>query len=241
MARRVNTSPGGPGERSLGDVIAELKRKGTRKQVDELGRYGIVAHEPFGVTMADLKGIAKSIGTDRGLAQELWDTGRYEARLLAAFVDDPDKVTAKQMDAWARDFDNWAIVDTVCFHLFDRTRHAWKAVPRWAKARMECKKRAAFALLWGLTVHDKESGSAPFIDGLALIEPAATDERVYVKKAVNMALRAIGKRSLELNRAAIETATRLAASDDATARWVGSHALRELRGKAVQGRLERGG
>jgi 3-methyladenine DNA glycosylase AlkD len=141
------------------------------------------------------------------------------------------------MDRWCRDFDNWGICDTVCFALFDRTPHAWSKVTRWSTKREEFSKRGAFALLWALSVHDKTAGDEPFIEGLALIERAATDERHYVKKAVNMALRAIGKRNAALHKAAVTTARRLAASADATAQWIGKDALRELSSASVTRRL----
>jgi len=219
------------------EAIQWLEKRGTKKQIRELDRYGIAAAKPFGVTVGDLKKYAKQIGPDHELAQQLWATGRYEARILASMIDDPAKVTVAQMNAWAADFDNWAIVDTACFHLFDRTKHAWKKVSQWAKAKPEFTKRTAFALLWSLSVHDKDAPNRSFLDGLKLIEAAADDERNFVKKAVNMALRAIGKRNAALNAAAIKTAERLAKSEDAAARWVGSHALPELKSPAVRKRL----
>ncbi|MEM8713883.1 MAG: DNA alkylation repair protein, partial [Planctomycetota bacterium] len=179
--------------------------------------------------------------TDHDLALALWDTGRYEARMLASMIDDPAQVTAAQMNAWARDFDNWALVDTVCFHLFDRTKHAWKKIPQWAKAKPEFTKRTAFALIWSLSAHDKEASDAAFIECLPLIEKAAVDERKFVKKAVNMALRAVGKRNAALNSAAVSTAKRLAESEDAVSRWVGSHAVRELTSPVVRKRISGGG
>ena len=222
---------------TLAEAIRWLEARGTEKQIEELDRYGITATKPFGVAVGQLKKYAKEIGKDHELARRLWSTGRYEARMLACMVDDPEAVTAAQMNAWAADFDNWAIVDTVCFHLFDRTRHAWRRVPQWAKAKPEFKKRAAFALLWSLSVHDREADDRAFLDALPWIEEAAHDERDYVKKAVDMALRAIGKRNAALNAAAVRTAERLAESKDATPRWVGRHALRELKSAAVRKRL----
>ena len=142
------------------------------------------------------------------------------------------------MDRWCKDFDNWAICDTICFNLFDRTPHAWAKVTQWSSKRDEFEKRTAFALLWSLTVHDRSAGNEQFVQGLALIERAAGDERNFVKKAVNMALRAIGKRNRALNAAAVAVARRLAASDDATARWVGKDALRELTSPSVAKRLK---
>jgi 3-methyladenine DNA glycosylase AlkD len=202
-----------------------------------MARFAIVADKVFGVTVADLRLLGKRLGGDHELAAALWETGWYEARMLVAFVGEPERVTPAQMDGWAKDFDNWAICDGICFHLFDRTPHAWRKVKEWSRRREEFVKRGAFAILWGLTVHDKQSSDQPFAKSLALIERAATDERHFVKKAVNMALRAIGKRSPGLHPAAVGTAKRLAASTDAAARWVGKDALRELNSPAVVKRL----
>ena len=205
-----------------------LERNGSKAGRDGMARFNIPSDKAFGVPMNRIQALAKELGRDHALAQALWETDRYEARLLAAFVDDPAKVTGAQMDRWCRDFDNWGVVDTLCFALFDRTADAWSRVPKWAKLKDEFQKRAAFALLWGLTVHDKTSGDAPFLKALPLVEAAADDERHFVKKAVNMALRAVGKRSPALNKAAIAVARRLADSPDPVPRWVGKDALREL-------------
>ncbi len=238
--KKTSRAATGNGEKTyaLGEVLAWLERQGKNKNIVGLERNGIAANNPFGVTVGELKGFAKRIGKDHALAQELWATGRYEAQLLAAFVDDAEKVTQRQMNAWAADFDNWAVVDTVCFHLFDRAAPAWKVVPNWAKARKEFKKRAAFAMVWALSVHDKLAVDKPFLDALCLIEVAAADERNFVKKAVDMALRAIGKRNKALNTAATETALRLSSVEDTTARWVGKHALKELTSAGVLKRLK---
>ena len=210
-------------------ALAALRRKSTRHDFDNLARFGIAATRPFGVSMANLKVLAKGLGRDHALAAALWDSGRYEAQLLATLVDDPARVTPAQMEAWCRDFDNWGIVDTACFALFDRTPHAWSKVSQWSKRRGEFQKRAAFALLWGLTVHDKAAEDAKFVEGLGLIEKAATDERHFVKKAVSMALRATGKRNARLRVAAIELSRRLAASPHPTPSWIGKDALRDLK------------
>ena len=202
-----------------------------------MARYAIPSDNAFGVSVGTLRKEAKRIGRNHGLAEGLWKTGHYEARMLATMIDEPEKVTPAQMDRWCRDFDNWAIVDTACFHLFDKTADAWQMVERWAKLKDEFQKRAAFALIWGLTVHDKRSGDEPFLKGLKLIERAATDERNFVRKAVNMALRATGKRNVALHAAAVATAQRLAVSTDPTARWNGKDALRELNGPIVARRL----
>ena len=209
-------------------ALAALEGKATKRDFDNLARFGIVASKPIGVSMSNMRAIAKDLGRDHDLAFALWKTGIYEARMLATLVDDPERVTAAQLEAWCRDFDNWAIVDTACFALFDRTPHAWAKVEQWSTRRGEFQRRAAFALLWSLTVHDKAAEDAKFLEGLELIEQGATDERHFVKKAVNRALRAIGKRKPKLKAAAAAVARRLAASEDATARWVGKDALREL-------------
>jgi 3-methyladenine DNA glycosylase AlkD len=214
-----------------------LKRRGTKARRDGMARYAIPSEKAFGVAMKDVQALAKQLGRNHELAGALWETGWYEARLLAAYVDEPARITPEQMDRWGGDFDNWAICDTVCFALFDRTPHAWRKVEQWAPSKEEFVKRAAFALLWGLTVHDKAAGDAPFTQGLRFIERAATDERNFVKKAVNMALRAVGKRNAALNTAAIAVAQRLAASPNDAARWVGKDALRELTSPAVSRRL----
>ncbi len=219
-------------------IVASLKRLGAKRTRDEMGpRYGIHTDKAFGVPVGKIQQLAKRLGRNHELAAALWDTGWYEARMLAGFIDEPERVTAAQMDRWCRDFDNWGIVDTVCFHLFDRTPHAWRKVEQWARRREEFVKRTAFALLWSLTVHDKQAGDEPFLKGLVLVERAATDERHFVKKAVNMALRAIGKRNSVLHAAAVATAKRLSASPNAAARWVGKDALRELTSASVARRL----
>jgi len=213
-------------------TLNELKRHATKTVRDGMARYGLPNEHAFGVSVGDIQRVAKGIGKDHALAQALWKSGWYEARMLAGYVDDPAKVTAAQMDRWCRDFDNWGICDTLCFVLFDKTKHAWGRVDAWARRRDEYVKRAAFALLWGLTVHDKEADDSRFLKGLKLIDRAATDERHYVKKAVDMALRAIGKRNAALHAAAIAEAKRLAASSSDPARWIGGHALRELVSRA---------
>jgi len=203
-------------------ALAWLERHGSKKGREGMRRYAIVADSAFGVSMKDMQALAKTLGRDQALAEALWATGQYEARMTACYVGEPDKITAARMEAWCRAFDNWAIADTACFALFDRTPHAC--------SRDEFVKRAGFALLWGLTVHDKEAPDARYLEGLEFIESQAVDERHWVKKAVNMALRATGKRNRALNAAAIKVAKRLAASTDPGPRWIGKDALRELEG-----------
>jgi 3-methyladenine DNA glycosylase AlkD len=212
-------------------VVDALRRQSSKAQRDALARYGIVAPSALGVSVGALKKIAKTLGREQALAEALWATEIYEARMLAAFVGEPDGVTPALMDRWCKDFDNWAVCDQVCFHLFDRTPHAWSKVENWSKRKPEFEKRAAFALLWGLTVHDKQADDATFIQALQWIEVAASDDRHFVKKAVNMALRATGKRNTKLRAAAVQTAKRLASSSRESERWIGRDALRQLGGQ----------
>jgi 3-methyladenine DNA glycosylase AlkD len=219
------------------EVLAWLEAKSTARDKANLARFGITATKAFGVSMAHIHVLAKQLGRDHDLAAKLWATGWYEARLLTAFVDEPAKVTAAQMDRWCRDFDNWGIVDTLCFHLFDRTPHAWAKVKKWSTARDEYARRTAFALLASLAGHDREATDARFIASLPLIERAATDDRNFVKKGVSWALRMIGRRNVALNKAAVKLSRKLAASDEAAARWIGKGALRELTSPKVVARL----
>jgi 3-methyladenine DNA glycosylase AlkD len=210
------------------EALGWLRRHATKRTRDGMARFGIPSANALGVTVADIRRYAKTIGKDHALADALWKTGVYEARFLAAFVDDPAAVTPAQMERWAADFDSWAVTDTVCFALFDRAAGAWKKVRAWAGARPEFKKRAAFALLWSLSVHDKQAADGLFLGCLPLVEAGAVDERDYVKKGVDMALRALGKRNPALRRAAVELARRLCESNRGAQAWVGRSTLREL-------------
>lgn len=216
-----------------------LKRHSTKVTREGMARYAIPSERAFGVSMSNIQLLAKRLGRSHELAAALWKTGWYEVRMLASYVDEPTRVTSKQMDDWCNDFDSWAICDTVCFALFDRTPHAWSKVEQWSSRGEEFVYRAAFALLWGLSVHDKDTEDSQFAKALLLVERAANDERNFVKKSVNMALRSIGKRNLTLNRAAVTVAQRLAASSDTVACWNGRNAFKELTSQAVASRLAR--
>jgi len=220
-------------------VVAELRRLGSKRHRAGMARFAIPSDRAFGVPMNRVHALAKRLGRSHELAQALWETGWYEARLLAAFVDEPARVTPLQMDRWCRDFDNWAVCDTVCFHLFDRTPHAFSKVARWAKRKGEFQRRAAFALLASVGAHDKKTGDEPFARCLPLIERGASDERNFVKKGVSWALRVVGRRSPALHRASVALAKRLAASGEPASRWVGKDALRDLSRPAVVARLKR--
>jgi len=218
-------------------VLAELERMSSARDRDNLARFGITAGKAFGVSMAKIHVLARGLGRDHALAAALWKTGWYEARLLTSFVDEPARVSAAQMDRWCRDFDNWGICDTLCFHLFDRTPHAWSRVDKWHDHRDEFVKRAAFALLASLALHDKASSDQPFVERLVLIERAAPDNRNFVKKGVSWALRLIGRRNQALNAHALTLARQLSSSPEAAARWIGRGAVKELTSPLVARRL----
>jgi 3-methyladenine DNA glycosylase AlkD len=222
----------------LQKVVAWLKRTGTARVRDGMARYAIPSHNALGVAVGALRKYSVGLGRDHDLAVALWDTGWYEARMLAAFIDEPALVTVRQMDRWCRQFDSWAICDHLCFHLFDRTPHAWRRIEPWSRHEQEFSKRAAFALLWGLSVHDKAAPDDAFLSALPLIERAAHDDRNFVKKAVDMALRAIGKRNGVLHTAALASARRLSEERTPSARWVGKSAVRELTSAAMARRRE---
>ena len=231
MAAKKKTAPKKSVAKAAPDVksvVAELKRSGSAAyKADMAKRYGIVTKaEVYGVPVAKLRTLAKRIGYHHALAEQLWSTGIHDARMLATMVDDPADVTPAQMDRWVKDMDDWGIVDTACFHYWDRVPFAFDKIEKWSKAKDEFVKRAAFALLASCALH-KQGTDAQFLRGLELIEREANDPRNFVKKANNWALRAIGgKASSKLRSAARELAEQLASSDDATERWNGKDAMR---------------
>ena len=237
MPARTTKKPKKSIEDEVQSALSSLEEMSTDRDRENLVRFGINAKKAFGVSMANIKVLAKRLGRNHELAAALWKTGWYEARMLTSFVDEPDRVTPAQMDRWCRDFDNWGICDTLCFVLFDKTPHAWAKVAEWHDNRGEFVKRAAFALIASLALHDKKSGDKPFIESLRFIERAATDERNFVKKGVSWALRAVGRRNATLNAAAVKVARRLADSSEAPARWVGKDALRELTNQKVVSKI----
>lgn len=220
-------------------MLLWLKRKGTQRNVQGMARYGIKAKRAFGVPMRTLLSLKRQLGRDQALSLALWKSGWYEARLLAALVGDPHRVTRRQMEAWAAGFENWGDCDTVCFHLFDRTPFAWQKARQWARSPREFVKRGGYVLMACLALHDKTAPDRRFLVLLPLIEKGARDERNFVAKGVNWALRAIGRRSVGLHAAALTLAGRLARSADAAPRWVGKDALRELTSPKVRARLRR--
>jgi 3-methyladenine DNA glycosylase AlkD len=229
-----------PPKADVDSVLAWLKRHSSAATREGMARYGLPSEHALGVSVADIRRLGKLLGRDHDLALALWDTGVYEARMLTSFVDEPSCVTPAQMDRWCRDFDSWGICDTLCFHLFDKTPHAWQKVAKWSGRREEFVKRAAFALLASLSCHDKAAPDKLFRDSFGLIERAATDDRNFVKKAVSWALRCIGKRNAALHSAAMKLAQRLADSPHPAARWIGKDALRDLATPATRRRMQRG-
>jgi 3-methyladenine DNA glycosylase AlkD len=226
-------------DKRIAAALTWLRKHSSKAVRDGMSRYAIPNDDALGVRMADIQKLGKQLGHDHALALGLWKTGIYEARMLCAFVDEADKVTPAQMDAWARDFGNWAVCDTLTFVLWVRTPHAFAKVRKWATHRDEYVKRGAFALLAGIALKDKEATDAQLLRSLALIEKASTDERNFVKKGVNWALRGIGGRNLALNEAAVALARKLAASSEPAPRWIGKDALRQLASAPVQRRLKK--
>ena len=220
-------------------VIAQLRQLALpRLRAEMESRYGIPSKKAFGVAMNRMQRVAKECGRDHALAAALWKSGWYEARMVACMIDDPAQVTPVQMDRWCRDFDSWAICDTVCFKLFDRSPHALAKVEQWARGKDQGEfiQRGAFALLACVALHDRELDDKPFLRLLPLVEKAAGDERNFVKKGLLWALRGVGGRSPALHAAVIELAGRLAESESPAARWVGRNAIRELTKSAARSR-----
>jgi 3-methyladenine DNA glycosylase AlkD len=221
----------------IDDIIIRLKSLSNPKSVEGMVRYGINPEKTLGVSIPVLRKLAKEIGRSHILAIGLWDTGIHEARILAGMIDEPEKVDESQMEQWVRDFDSWDVCDQCCMNLFDRTGVAYQKAIEWGSRDEEFVKRAGFALMAVLSFHDKKAGDEAFLKFFPLIEKESVDGRNYVKKAVNWALRQIGKRNINLNRMAIETAKEIHKIDSKAARWIAADALRELAGDAVQKRL----
>ena len=213
-------------------VISTLKGKANPENVAGMARFGIASTGTLGVSVPKIRKLAKEIGCDHKMAQKLWKSGIHEAKLLAAFVDQVDLVTEKQLEDWVLDFDSWDICDQVISNLFDKTPWAYTKAYEWVKRDEEFVRRAGFVLMAALSVHDKKAYNSEFVKFFPEIKKGATDERNFVKKAVNWALRQIGKRNLELNKLAIKTGEELLKMDSKSARWIASDAIRELKVKA---------
>jgi 3-methyladenine DNA glycosylase AlkD len=220
-------------------ILRELAGLADRKVRAKMAYFGVVVPKAHGISSPVLHQLARHIGKNHRLARQLWTSGIHEARILAALIGESEKVTAAEMDRWARDFNSWDVVDSTCCYLYSGSKHAWKKAAAWSCHREEFIKRAGFSLVAYLTYKDKTAPDARFMTFLRAIEREAHDERHFVKKAVNWALRNIGKRNRRLNREAIRCAQKIRAPGTSPARWIAADALRELQSPAVQRRLQR--
>ena len=224
---------------SVEEVLEKLKSNSRPDQLEGMARYGMAVERRLGVSIPDIRKIAKELGKNNKLALELWKTGIAEARIIAAMIDDPEKLTEGQMEDWVKDINSWDICDQVCMNLFEKTPLAWQKIIDWSEREEEFVKRAAFALIACLAWHDKKAEDEKFIELFPVIMRGAVDERNFVKKAVNWALRNIGKRNLNLNKAAMNAAKEIQRLDSKAARWIAFDTLRELESEAVQKRLKK--
>lgn len=220
-------------------ILKKLRALGDPRARAGMARFGISVRRAYGIRVPILRRVAREMGRSHALAQKLWKSGIHEARHLAAMIGEPAKVTAKEMERWARDFDSWDVVDGACWNLFGSTPHAWKKAAEWSRRKEEYVKRAGFALMAYFAIHDKAAKNARFERLLPLIRRGASDERNFVKKAVNWALRQIGKRNRRLNKLAVKAAKQIRRMKSPAARWIAADALRELTSPAVQRRLRR--
>ena len=224
---------------SVEEVLKRLKAKAKHDQLEGMAHFGIVTEQRLGVSVPDMRKIARELGKDHKLALDLWKTGIPEARMVAAMIDEHEKLTGDQMEDWVRDINSWDVCDQVCMNLFEKTPLAWKKILEWSEREEEFVKRTAFSLIACLAWHDKVAEDERFIRLFPVIKRGAADERNFVRKAVNWALRNIGKRNRRLNRAAIKAAREIQRIDSKAARWIASDAIRELESGAVQRRLRR--
>jgi len=224
---------------SVEEVLKRLKAKARRDQLEGMAHFGIVTEQRLGVSVPDMRKIARELGKDHKLALDLWKTGIPEARMVAAMIDEHEKLTGDQMEDWVRDINSWDVCDQVCMNLFEKTPLAWKKILEWSEREEEFVKRTAFSLIACLAWHDRVAEDERFVRLFPVIKRGAADERNFVRKAVNWALRNIGKRNRRLNRAAIKAAREIQRIDSKAARWIASDAIRELESGAVQRRLRR--
>jgi 3-methyladenine DNA glycosylase AlkD len=220
-------------------AVAELRKHGEDRNVEGMARFGIRAEQIYGVAKPKMDAIAKAIGKNHDLGLKLWETGIHDAKLLGMLISEPERVTSGQMERWVRDFDNWDVCDGTCCHLFVDASSAWEKAFTWSGRKKEFEKRAGFAMAAYLAIHDKAAKDDRYRKFLKMIEREAWDDRNFVRKAVNWALRNIGKRNRQLNRDAIAAAERIRRQGTGAGRWIAADALRELRSKAVQKRLLR--
>jgi len=224
---------------SVKDVFDKLQSKAQPEQLKGMAKYGMTVEQRLGVSVPAMRKLAKEIGRDHKLALDLWRTGIAEARIVAAMVGDSAELTEEQMEDWVKGINSWDVCDQVCMNLFEKNQLAWKKIVDWSEREEEFVKRTAFSLIACLAWHDKKASDEKFIELLPVIIRGAIDERNFVKKAVNWALRNIGKRNLNLNEAAINAAKEIKRLDSKAARWVASDAIRELESEAIQSRLRK--
>ena len=222
---------------SVDEILGRLEALADPEAAEGMARYGIRATRVYGVSIPELRRMAREIGRSHDLARQLWMRDSRETRVLASMIDDPSRVTEGQLDRWARDFDSWEVCDQCCMNLFEKTPFAYRKCIEWSSEEEEFVKRAGFVLMARLAVSDKKAGDDQFERYLPVIKREAGDGRNMVKKAVNWALRQIGKRNLALNAKALETAREIGQTDSTSARWIAADAIRELTSQAVQDRL----
>ena len=220
------------------EVIQKLRSLSNQRNREGMARFGINTNKAFGISIVNLRKIAKRIGKDHPLALKLWKSGYHEARILSAMIDDPELVTERQMNLMVKDFNSWDLCDQCCGNLFEKTPYAYKYAKVWSRSKHEFVKRAGYAMMATLAVHDKDSDDSHFRKFFPLIIRGSVDERNFVKKAVNWALRQLGKRNHTLNRYAVKIANEIYKIDSRSAKWVASDAIRELTSKPVQSRLK---
>jgi 3-methyladenine DNA glycosylase AlkD len=220
-------------------IIKRLESLSSPEDVKGRARFGINSEKAYGVRIPELRRIARQTGKNHELAGKLWKYGYSETKILASMIDDSNLITEDQMEKWVLEFDSWDICDQCCMNLFRKTPFAYKKISEWSVREEEFVKRAAFTLIATLAVHDKKADNEKFIDLFPLIIRESTDPRIYVKKAVNWALRQIGKRNLTLNNKAISLAQEIYEIDSKSARWIASDALRELKSEKVQKRIQK--
>lgn len=221
------------------EVLKKLKAKARPDQIRGMARYGIVIEKRLGVSIPEMRKIAKDLGKDHALALELWKTGIPDAMIVSSMIDEAEKVTEDQMEEWVKDINSWDVCDQVCMNLFEKVPIVRKKILDWSEREEEFVKRTAYSLVACISWHDKKAEDEVFINLFPVIKRGATDERNFVKKAVNWALRNIGKRNINLNKAAIELAKEIQQIDAKSARWIASDAIRELESEVVQKRLKR--
>ena len=219
------------------EVIKKLKLFSRSENVKGMARFGINPKNTYGIPIPVLRKLAKEIGKNHKLAKELWESGIHEARILASIIDEPQKVTEKQMEKWVKDFDSWDVCDQVCFNLFDNTEFSYKKIFEWSRRKQEFVKRTAFALIACLAFHNKKMTDKEFEQFFSIIKKESIDDRNFVKKAVNWAIRQIGKRNMSLNKKAIKLAKEIQKIDSKSAKWIAADAIKELNSDKIQKRI----